>query len=57
MGDQRKNAEKLPIGFSAFFLWSLLGNYEKKVVEMSSNFERLHKIINQAYPESFIILS
>ena len=25
-----KNAEKLPIGFSAFFLWSPLGNYEKK---------------------------
>ena len=24
---------------------------------MSSNFERLHEIINQAYPESFIILS
>ena len=31
--DQRKNAEKLPklyIVFSAFFLWSPLGNYEKK---------------------------
>jgi hypothetical protein len=29
----RKNAEKLPklyIGFSAFFLWSPLGNNEKK---------------------------
>ena len=32
-GDQRKNAENLPklyTGFSAFFLWSPLGNYEKK---------------------------
>ena len=29
---QRKNAEKLPIGFSPFFLWLPLGNYEKKVV-------------------------
>ena len=34
MGDQRKNAEKLPklyiVFFSAFFLWSPIGNHEKK---------------------------
>ena len=59
-GDQRKNTEK-PVysfgNFSTFFLCSPLGNCEKKVVYMSSNFEMLHEIINQAYAENFSILT
>ena len=37
--------------------WKIANWFFELVVEMSSNFERLHEIINQAYPESFIILS
>ena len=36
--------------FSAFFLWSPLGNYEK-------NFERLHEIKKEAYAENLSCLS
>jgi hypothetical protein len=43
--------------FSTFFLWSPFGNYEKKVVQMSSNFERLHKKKKEAYAENFSCLS
>ena len=43
--------------FQHFSFGPPLETLKKKVVEMSSNFERLHEIINQAHPESFIILS
>ena len=43
--------------FSAFFLWSPLGNYEKKVVWISSNLERLHEIKKEAYAENLSCLS
>ena len=49
---------KLYIGFSAFFLWYPLRNFErKKVVLMSSNFDRLHEIKNEAHAENFSCLS
>ena len=57
-GDQRKNAEK-PVysfgNFSAFLLWSPLGNYEKKSCLNEFNFWEASR--NQAYAENFSILT
>ena len=43
--------------FSIFPLVPPLETMEKKVVQTSSNFERLHEIINEAYAENFSCLS
>ena len=43
--------------FSAFFLWSPPWKLQKKVVQISSNLERRHKIKKEAYAENLSCLS
>ena len=56
-GTKGKMQKKCQLVYQHFSFGPPLETLKKKVVEMSSNFERLHEIINQAHPESFIILS
>ena len=57
MGDQRekfKNQWIVLADILDFSLWSPHETKKIKVVQMSSNFERVHKVINQAYAENFM---
>ena len=59
-GTKGKNAEKTMYSFcnfSAFFLWPLLWNSEKKVVLKSLNVVRFQKISNPAFAKNFSCLS
>ena len=56
-GKMLKNCQNYTLVFQHFSFGPPLGNYEKKVVWMSSNFERLHEIKNEAYAENFSCLS
>ena len=56
MGDQREKLKKRWIVLADVLDFSLClppETKEIKVVQMSSNFERVQKVINQAYAENF----
>ena len=53
MRDKREKFKKPMADILDFSLWSLHETKEIKVVQTSSNFERVQKVINQAYAENF----